>query len=592
MSPKGFEKILLLLAVLGSLMVMSTNTADPDLWGHVQYGRDWIRAGAMPVTSTYTFTAEGFPWVNHENFAELAMAAAVDLMGPAGLIVLRTVLALALIGLVLHYNLRNGYGVMASSLILLLLAWNLGFHFSYRPQVATMFFLALMLWVIQVAFRGWRSRWHLWLPEGNVRRWMAGDSPLPEGTGHDSWSLRWLWMIPPILFLWTNSHGGFLAGLAIFGVLLGFRTLEAFQVMGRRAWPISRRFTLMLAAAWAAALINPYSIDLIRWMIYSVGNHRPEISDWGNVELWTITGLKFWILTATLVFSIAFSRRPKDLAEMVILGLVFWQATHHFRHVQVFAILTAFWVGPHLHSTLQRLAGKGKELAEGLSPRVPVWQSVAAGAVAMGMLAGLVPRLDGIRVDRREYPVDAMQYLVDQRLTGRTLVSFDWAQYFIAAMCADQSPLGPQSRVSFDGRFDTCYPREHIDYHFDFLAAWSPLAKRNRSATSEPFDPTRVLRLGDPELVLNRRINELSAEVMQQESANWVLLYQDPLAQIWGRRSIFDDPLSPRYVRPEQRSIDRVTPTGYARWPALPVLQDAQPSATVRESLASLPGRH
>lgn len=573
MDSRIFERMLLGLVVLAGLTALSANTADPDLWGHVQYGQDWLRDGALPATSTYSFTAEGYPWVNHENLAELAMAWTVNQFGPPGLIVLRALLALATLGMILGFNLRRGNGWMASSVLTLLVAWNLGFHFSYRPQVATMFFLSALLWVVETAFRGWNPRLHHLLPMGRLRGWLAGDAAVTAEPGYSSRAIRLLWLVPPILFLWTNSHGGFLAGLAIYGVLLGLRTVEAFLARGRAGWGLARRFTLMFAAAFAATLLNPYSFDLIRWMVDSVGNHRPEIDDWGSVQLWSGIGLKFWLLCAAVLFSVVASRRPKDIAQLVVLGLVFWQACSHFRHVQVFTILAGFWIGPHLQSAFGRIGRTAPDGSASVPRRVPRWQLGALGLVAAGMVIGLIPRLNCIRVDRREYPVDALQFMVDRKLTGRTVVSFDWAQYFIAAMCAEGSALGPASRVSFDGRFDTCYPREHIDYHFDFLAAWTPGVVRNRSPSSGPFDPTRVLRLGDPELVLNRRIEECSSDVMEHESAWWVLLYQDPIAQVWGQRRCFDDPASPLYLPPERRSIDQVELSGHVPWPALPVVR-------------------
>ena len=60
-----------------------------------------------------------------------------------------------------------------------------------------------------------------------------------------------------------------------------------------------------------------------------------------------------------------------------------------------------------------------------------------------------------------------MQYVADQELTGKLVVTFRWAQYAIAA-------FNPRSHgddgllVAFDGRFRTCYPQEIVDMYFDF----------------------------------------------------------------------------------------------------------------------------
>ena len=67
-----------LLLVCG--IALSKGLADPDFWGHVQYGRDVLASG-LPSESNYNYTAVGYRWINHENLAELAFALGVDRLG-------------------------------------------------------------------------------------------------------------------------------------------------------------------------------------------------------------------------------------------------------------------------------------------------------------------------------------------------------------------------------------------------------------------------------------------------------------------------------------------------------------------------------
>jgi hypothetical protein len=59
--------------LLAAGVALSLNVADPDLWGHVQYGRDALAHG-LPKTTTYSYVAEGYPWINHEIVAEYVLA--------------------------------------------------------------------------------------------------------------------------------------------------------------------------------------------------------------------------------------------------------------------------------------------------------------------------------------------------------------------------------------------------------------------------------------------------------------------------------------------------------------------------------------
>jgi hypothetical protein len=71
-------------------------------------------------------------------------------------------------------------------------------------------------------------------------------------------------------------------------------------------------------------------------------------------------------------------------------------------------------------------------------------------------------------------------------------------------------------------------------------------------------------------LVLISRQQEPSVRVMQSQQGRWTLLYQDRLAQVWGRASKYDDPASSYYVPRHQREIGDWAQTGWEHWPAIP----------------------
>jgi hypothetical protein len=109
-----------------------------------------------------------------------------------------------------------------------------------------------------------------------------------------------------------------------------------------------------------------------------------------------------------------------------------------------------------------------------------------------------------------------------------------------------------------------------LDTHFDFLIGNVSPDQRYRDPKSGPFDPTRVLEVGRPDLVLISRLQVPSVEVMEQQKGQWVLLYQDALAQLWGRATRYDDPHSAYYLPLSAREVGDAAQRGYVRWPALP----------------------
>jgi hypothetical protein len=166
---------LLAAVVAAGVVAISPNVADPDLWGHVQYGRDLLQRGLITRT-TYSYAAADQPWINHENVMEVALALGADYLGPLGLIAAKMLAGLALLLAVLHACRRQGAGLTATSLILLLTANGLAHYWSLRPQLFSFAAYAFMLALLQWCFAEWEGRWYL----GNGDQDSGPRSPVPS----------------------------------------------------------------------------------------------------------------------------------------------------------------------------------------------------------------------------------------------------------------------------------------------------------------------------------------------------------------------------------------------------------------------------
>lgn len=565
---RWFQTSVTIAMVAAGLVAMSLNMADPDLWGHVQYGRDVLRDGWFHNTTTYSYTAEGYRWINHENFSELFYAIGADTIGPVGLLVVKLLASLLVLGLILRTSLKKQAGFVAAGVIVLLVATNLANHWHLRPQLLSYTFFALLVALLQYSFAGWEGTWRLPVLTGIFGR-KAADAH--SELTYSSPRMRWLWLAPLLFFFWANSHGAFVAGICIFSAYLIFRSIEVVLARGWQASGLLRRFGLMIAASVAATLINPYGPGLHLWLLESLGEPRPEICEWWPPEMFSLSSLPIWLIVSTFAASWIFSKKPRDFTHLALLGLTLWQMFSHQRHVPFFAILFGFWMAPHVESLLSRLgiSNAAEEMEESM-PRTMRLGFIACLLLAAVLLSvRLANRLSMVAVDRAEYPVSALQFMADEDLNGKLVVTFNWAQYAIASLGDDTN--GEGSKVGFDGRFRTCYPQEVVDMHFDFVLGPGPPGTRFRSEASGPIDPSAVLHHKDPELVLISRLQKHSTYTMQQNTKEWVLLYQDSLAQVWGARWIYDNPNHPDYLPPSRRTITDELQVGEIAWPALPV---------------------
>jgi hypothetical protein len=564
---KRFEWLMAGLLVLAGLFLLSHNIADPDLWGHVQYGQDVLRDRIIHPTTTYSFTANGYRWINHENISEIVMAIAVNTLGTTGLLIGKFLLAVFVLVLMIWCARKKSLPIVATGLLVLLVASNLAFHWSFRPQLLSFFFCTIMLWILDFSFDGWQERY--------LKRPAESDAEdLAAQHRFNTRRVRVLWLMPLVLCLWANSHGGFVAGVAIYLAYLAGRTIEAFWYRGWRASGMARRFAMMGIVGVLGTLINPYGPGLHHWMMGSLGTPRPEITDWYSVSLFSANGSRMLLAALLVMIAIGFTKRKRDWTQIAILALVCWQSLEHVRHIAFFALLVGFWIPAHLASTLQQTQSFFNRQVEEKSS---VWKTrLLYGGLLTGYLflsCMCLFQLRTIRVDKQEFPVEAFQYVADQQIEGRMVVTYNWAQYAIGTFGGQHADL-PHCPVAFDGRFRTCYPQQIVDMHFDFVMGDQGPGSRHRSPLSPPINDSLVLKHRQPEIVLISRRQKPSVRVMQQNSDRWTLLYQDEIAQIWGATSRFGDPTSSDYVPESQRKISDSPQRGSVPWPALPRVEN------------------
>jgi len=526
---------ILLLLTLVAANLLAWRSIEPDLWGHIQYGEDWIHGGTMPTTASHTYSTPNQPWVNHENLFELAVAFGQRTIGGYGLMIFKCLSGLWLLWMMVRNASRLAVPAIAAAVAMIPVAAGLAEFWLMRPQLFSFLFFGLMLLAFDRAFRAWAIS--------------------------KTVQTKWLWLCIPILIAWTNAHGGFAAGLCVFIAVLGLRGIELSWHQRREATGIILHFAVLGVAAILSVLINPYGWELPYWMIVSLSQPRPEVSGWANILDGGGVLFPFLALSILSIAGVCLTRFKRDWVQIVVLALIAVQAIGHLRHLAFFAIAFGFWMPQHVWSLWHRLVEWRPTLGvhQEFTGRAAKLIGMELFAVAAALVALLGYTFVTFGVDRSKYPVAAFEFMDREHINGRLVVTFDWAQYALAA-------LAPSTTVGFDGRYDTCYPQTVVDMNFDLLFG-SDMSRRHRGADSGPVDSNRVLEFGNPNLVLMDCIADPAAVQHLDQHGDWIPLYRDARSALWGRRSVFDDPISADYVAPEHRKISDLMPEGIAAWP-------------------------
>jgi len=425
----------------------SENTTDIDLWGHVLFGQQLLHTGHLVRTDSYSWTANGQPWINHEIIAEAALALAHRALGGTGLLLLKMVAGLLTFCIALSIarkQMRPGMRLIAWVFGALAVV-EISYGFAARPQIFTALALAAELWILTAIHRG---------------------------------RLRWAFALPLLFAVWVNTHGGVLAGIILLLVATIATAAQSFRnrvapnfLRLRIAAPAPASVTMMLAissaASAAAMLINPYGFELIRWLAESVLWLRPQIGEWNPVQF-NGEHAAFFLCTAIAAASFLFSRRPIALWELAVTGALGFMAFRSVRHTPLFCIAALAFVPPHLAGALERFQNSFARLAN-LFRNINVQKISTAllAAVSVGIIfaTGMLhkERAWTMEVSRKDYPVAALEFIRQHGLHGNLLVFFDWGEECIWEL--------PDSRVSIDGRLDTCYPRDVFAAQWNFYNA-------------------------------------------------------------------------------------------------------------------------
>ena len=443
-----------------------TRLADPDLWGHVRFGQDVLAQRHLIFYDHYSYSAPGHLWLNHEWLTEVLMGAIYNAFGTVGLNLMKFACSAATIFFLAMAMEETESPARVQFAILIAASAPLAMHLQFRPQIFTFVLMSCLLAIL--------SRY-------NYR----GRSPV--------------WLAIPILAIWANLHGGFIMGLAALGTFTAVvfvQDLVARRGMRRAMWLMA-----VTAASTIATLATPYGVGTWQAVIHALENPhtRTAIVDWLSLPQsllfhwrqsrgWGVA-CKILALAMFVALGVTFIQTPRggDIALISIAALMIAAAFLAVRNLPLAVIAT---VTPLARHTALALEARRERL--GLPPahtqdRSPTINQlmVAVAAFELLILTGLFSKKMGAN---DPYPVGAISYMKEHRLSGNILADFQWGEYVIWHM-------PPASKVFIDGRYDTVYPPKVID---DYLAFANGKVVGKETLVNYPHDFVLVGQKNDP----------------------------------------------------------------------------------------------
>src|SRR5688572_32792285 len=98
-----------LAVALPVLAALLASLSSVDLAYHLRAGDEIIASGSIPRVDTWTFTAEGLPWVDQQWGSQIILSTVFRLAGWTGLALLRAALVGVIFGCLLLIAYRRGW---------------------------------------------------------------------------------------------------------------------------------------------------------------------------------------------------------------------------------------------------------------------------------------------------------------------------------------------------------------------------------------------------------------------------------------------------------------------------------------------------
>ena len=246
-----YERLLSGLLLLTVGLAAALSPMQSDTWWQLRAGRDMWTSKHVLLTDTYSHTAHGSFWPNHEWLSELIYYAAYWTGG----LPLVTLFAAALIVMGWYFTWRLSTGPALQRFVLIAFALiPASLHWEPRPHAFSLLFTVMTVYLVD-------RRLYVWLP--------------------------------PLVLVWANCHGGVVLGLGILAVALGAATITE-----PHTW---RQSGLTLVASVIAATVTPLGVQFWTLIPESLARiHQYPLDEWRASSVSDIRLLPFWIIAVVL----------------------------------------------------------------------------------------------------------------------------------------------------------------------------------------------------------------------------------------------------------------------------------------------------
>ena len=503
--PPGWLKIAaIFLTAVCLVSLFSTEIGDTDFWWHLKTGQYIVEHHALPVPDPFAFTTSLAPTsladrqvqhfnLTHEWLSQVLIYGVFSATGFSGIILMRGLLLAAICGLAGFLAARLSASFSAGIAAACAMASVMVAFRADRPGLVSFLGVAVLVTLLELR-RGWL-------------------------------------LIPPLLLLWANCHGGF---------ILGWLVLLAYAIESLPVWPHpeqsgpGRRLWLITVCGIAFSGLNPNGFGAVSTLLaYRRSPLTADLLEWHRPSLWG-EPYGFDLLLYAAALALLLSWRKVRPAHWMLFAAFAAASLMAFRNTPLIGFLAPVLIAKYFPFRNR-------------APRMVAWALpvVALGFAAEALAHGQFPQL---RAAEWNLPEGAANFLAEHRIAGTIFNTYEQGGYLIWR-------LWPGQRVFIDGR--ALSESVYQDYNRILYNAGS-YADQVAGPREELLN-----RYGVQAVVMNTMdyvagtMYPLALALANPATTDWQLVYDDLQAVVFLRHPSSDVPVLSNKLGRILRHMDR-----------------------------------
>jgi hypothetical protein len=266
---------------------------------------------------------------------------------------------------------------------------------------------------------------------------------------------NYLYLFPPLMLLWVNLHGGFIAGFLLLGVYITANSVMAIFDREDRQDKV-RKVKILLSISFLCTLVtllNPKGYEILIFPFKIISNKflMNNVSEFLPPNFHDNLRYEYMLLLMILVFGVSAMRL--NTTETMLVLLFTHMSLYSARYIPLYAIILSPILGKQICGLLTEF--KERRLIKrilAISERTAKTDSASRyhlWAIALVLLIAVMvfTRQLSYEFNREKLPVEAVQFIQKEKLTGNMFNNDEFGDYIIYA-------AWPEYRVFFDGRSD------------------------------------------------------------------------------------------------------------------------------------------